>query len=397
VLATLAHKIALDPTVVQANYFARACGVARFTWNWALAKWNEMYAVGEKPDAAKVRKLFNSIKAELFPWIYEIHKDANQRVFTDLHDAFRRFFEKTAAHPVFKRKWQRDSCYVSNDHFAINGDRVRLPIVGWVRMHEELRFDGKIMSATISREADRWFLSVTVQHLDMRSVTEAIGNGIIGVDLGISALATLSSGEVIEGPKPLKAALKQLQLAGRSLSRKVKGSSNWKKAVVVLQCIHARITHIRKDFIHKLTTRLCRENQTVVIEDLRMAFMLKNRHLSRAASDMGLSEFRRQMKYKTLLFGTELIIADQFFPSTRICSKCGALKDMLLSERTYRCDACGLVLSRDHNAAINLEQLGYPRPAGFSTCGQEGAGPPITGRRNHAWMKQEPAGHMENA
>jgi putative transposase len=398
-LTQLAHRIELDPTHVQANYFARACGVARFTWNWALAKWNELYAAGKKPSAKKLKKLFNEIKATEFPWILETHKDANQQVFAHLGAAFKRFFKKLGDYPVFKRWGQHDSCYVSNDKFEVDGENVRLPIIGWIRMHEALRFDGKIMSGTISREAGRWFLSVQVKTPVIRVAT---GDKTVGVDLGISALATLSTGEVIEGPKPLGKALQELRRLNKSLARKVKGSSNWHKAAQKLARLYARIAAIRNDFLHKLTTRLCRENATVVIEDLCMAFMLKNGYLSRAASDMGLGEFKRMMKYKAPMFGTLLIIADRFFASTKTCSNCGSKRDVPLSERTYRCEnpQCGLVLPRDHNAAINLEHLshGYPRLAGLpQTCGQDGAGLPITGERIHAWTNQELTEHTEDA
>jgi putative transposase len=350
----LAHKIALDPTVKQAIGLVKACGTARYAWNWALAEWKRQYESGEKPNTNALKIQWNKEKPE---WVYESPKDANQRPFANLRKAFVRFFKKKARYPRFKRKGVHDSFYLSNDKFAVDGSRVRIPIIGWVHMTEEIRFAGKIQSASVSRTADRWFISFSID-VGEYSKTRT-GDGIIGVDLGVKDAIVLSTGEKLEGPKPLRKSLKALGRRARRLSRKTKKSNRRTKAKRKVARLHARITNIRNDFLHKATTRICRENQAVVIEDLNVRGMVKNHRLARAISDIGFGEFRRQLGYKAKIYESEIIVADRFFPSSKTCSSCGSIKEnLMLSEREFRCEDCGFTGDRDVNAAINLRTLG---------------------------------------
>lgn len=377
----LAHKIALDPTLEQARYFGQASGTARFVWNWGLAEWNRQSEAGEKPNALRLKKQFNAIKYEEFPWIAEIHRDAHAQPFTNLGTAWSRYFAalkagavpapqdraarralkkkgvKLAYPPTFKKKGERDAFYVANDKFRLDGAVVILPKVGPVKLREALRFEGKILSGTVSRTADRWFLGVQVEVAD--ATRERTGDGVVGVDLGIKATLTLSTGEAIPGPKPLKKALRRLKIRSRRHHRTVKGGKNRRRLAHRLAKLHARIAHVRADFIHKNTTRLCRGNQTVVIEDLHVKGMLANDRLSRAIGDVGFGEIRRQLDYKAPLFGTRLIVADRWFPSSRLCSACGVLYpgDWSLKIREWDCPHCGAHHDRDVNAAKNLERL----------------------------------------
>lgn len=353
----LAHKIALDPTVKQAIGFAKACGTARYSWNWGLAEWQRQYEAGEKPNANKLKIQWNKEKPE---WVYESPKDANQQPFANLGKAFKRFFQKKARYPRFKRKGIHDSFYLSNDKFTVDSDKVRIPIIGWVRMAEEIRFAGKIQSASVSRIADRWFISFSI---DVGEYTkERTGDAVVGVDLGVKDAIVLSTGEKMEGPKPLRKSLKALRRRARRLSRKMKKSNRREKAKRRLARLHSRISNIRNDFLHKTTTRLCRENQAVVIEDLNVRGMVKNHCLARAISDIGFAEFRRQLGYKAEIYGTEIVVADRFFPSSKTCSVCGSIKEnLVLSEREFRCEDCGFTCDRDVNAAINLRSLGLRR------------------------------------
>ncbi len=362
-----AHKIALEANGKQKQQFARASGCARFAWNWALAEWKAQYKAGDKLTAAKLKKQWGAIKGEQFPWLYESPKDANLQPFAALHDAFQRFFKKAAKYPTFKKKGKcKDAFYVSNDKFRLDGKRVRLPRMGWVKMREVLRFDGKILAATVSRTADRWFLSVQVatEMFPSRRETQA---GVVGVDLGVNHLAVLSDGRVFDNPKPLQGALHKLRRLNRSLHGKMKGSANRRKAALRVGRLHVRIANLRQDALHKLTTLLTRAYGRVVIEALNVSGMLRNRKLSRSIADVGLHEFRRQVTYKAAgIETTALTVADRWFPSSKRCSGCGAVKDvLLLSEREYVCTACGLVMDRDLNAALNLEQ--YPRLSGNPT------------------------------
>jgi len=351
----IAHKIALDPTQKQRVYFAKAAGCDRFVWNLALEEWNRAYAAGEKPNGAKIRKEFNQHWKHAFPWMEELHRDAHSEAFRRIQMAFNAFFAdpKKTGHPTFHRKGRKESFYVANDRIAFRGFAVRLPRIGVVKMREELRYHGKIMGAVVSRQADRWFISV---HVDAGVIAkDRLSHHRVGVDVGIKHSIVLSTGEILVGPKPLAAYLKRLKRRSRKTSRRLLGSRRRNKASRILSRLYARIANIRNDWIHKLTTKLCRENQAVAIEDLHVKGMLRNRRLSRSISDMGWGEFRRQLEYKSKIYGTKLIIADRFFPSSRTCSQCGHVKESLsLAERVFRCDQCGFKIDRDHNAARNL-------------------------------------------
>src|SRR5690606_36901514 len=240
-----------------------------------------------------------------------------------LGDAFKTFFAGRARYPQFRKKGAHDRFTLTNDQFSIDGCRIRIPNLGWVRMRESLRFAGKIMSATISRVADKWFVAITVDTPDSSHLPPAENQGAVGVDLVVAALATLSTGDAIDGPKPHKALLGRLKRLSRSLSRKQKGSTNRKKAKGKLAKLHARIAAIRTDALHQLTTNLTRRFHTIGIEDLNVRGMVQNRHLARSIADMGFFEFRRQLEYKTAMRGGQVVVADRFYPSSKTCSACG--------------------------------------------------------------------------
>ena len=389
-----AHKIALDPNNEQATYFARAAGTARFAYNWALSEWGSQYEAWKadntrpKPSQMSMRRALNAIKGEQFPWMLEVTKNAPQMAIIQLGAAFQNFFAGRAKYPKFRKKGIHDRFSLSNDQFSINVSRIRIPHLGWVRMRETLRFTGKIMSATVSRVADRWFVSLTVDTPDDSHLPKAENQGAVGVDLGVSALATLSTGVSIAGPKAHKALLCRLQRLSRGLSRKVKGSENRKKAKVRLSRLHAKISNIRKDGLHQLTTDLTRRFHTIGIEDLNVRGMVKNRHLSRAVSDMGFFEFRRQLEYKAAQRGGVVVVADRWYPSSKTCSACGhKLGTLPLSVREWTCPTCGVIHDRDANAAINLKNLAVSSTV--SACGEEGSGSGRKTRTKPASVKQE--------
>lgn len=389
----IAHKIALDPNNAQATYFARAAGTARFAYNWALAEWQRQYAAWKqdnslpKPSQAALRRQLNAIKREQFPWMLEVTKNAPQMAIIQLGEAFKNFFAGRAKYPKFRKKGVHDRFTLTNDQFSIDGSCIRIPHLGWVRMRESLRFAGKIMSATISRVADRWFVSIAVDTEDPPK-RRAENQGAVGVDLGVAALATLSTGETITGPKPHKALLDRLRRLSRSLSRKQKGSSNRRKAKAKLARLHARIANIRSDALHKLTTEITRRFHTIGIEDLNVRGMAKNRHLARSIADMGFFEFRRQLEYKATMRGGVVAVADRWFASSKTCSACGSVQEaMPLSVRQWICPDCGTRHDRDLNAAINLKNMAVSSTV--SACGEEGAGRARKSTVKPASMKQE--------
>ncbi len=391
----ISHKIRLNPSNKQATYFAKAAGTARFAYNWALAEWQTQYAVWKedntqpKPSQFSLRKQLNAIKREQFPWMLEVTKNAPQMAIIQLGQAFNNFFAGRAKYPQFKKKGKsRDSFTLTNDQFTIDACRVRIPNLGLVRMRETLRFSGKILSATISRTADQWFASITVDTQDHNHLPPAENQGTVGVDLGVSALATLSTGEKVAGAKPHKALLSRLKRLSRSLSRKVKGSANHHKAKQKLAKLHARIANIRKDSLHKLTTDLTRRFHTIGIEDLNVSGMVKNRYLSRSISDMGFFEFRRQLEYKAAMRGGVVVVANRFFASSKTCSACGEKVEKLpLSIRSWECPTCGTHHDRDVNAAINLAN--YAVSSTVSACGGEGSGLGRKPKTKPAPVKQE--------
>jgi putative transposase len=375
----IAHKIALDPNNKQTTYFARATGCARFAYNWALAEWERQYEAWKadpanpKPNQMALRRKLNSIKRTDFPWMLEVTKCAPQMAIMQLGAAFRNFFAGRARYPTFRKKGVHDRFSISNDQFDIKGFHIRIPNLGWVKMREALRFTGKIMSATVSRVADKWFVSITVDTLDDSCLPKAENQGVVGVDLGIMALATLSTGESVVGPKAHKALLQRLQRNSRDLSRKMEGSKNREKARKKLARLHARIGNIRQDALHKLTTDLTRRFNVIGIEDLNVKGMMRNHRLSRSIADMSFSEFRRQLEYKADMHGGQIVVADRFFPSSKICSCCGQkLKELPLSVRDWTCPQCGACHDRDVNAAINLRN--YAVSSTVSACGEESSG-----------------------
>jgi putative transposase len=333
-----------------------------------LNKWSEMYKnwkgdnTLEKPNAFLIKKEFNKIKESEFLWIYESPKDANQQAFTNLGSAFKKFFKKQTKYPKFKKKFQRDSFYVSNDQFKIVENQIKLPIIGIVKMTECLKFIGKIISCTISKTANRWFASVNVEMKDYKK-HKKIKNEIIGIDLGLKTFAVCSNGEKFEAPKPLK----KLKRKQRRLSNKIKGSNNRKKEVQKVAKLHYKIACIRKDFLHKLSTKICSENQTIILEDLKVSNMIKNHKLAKSISDAAWSEFRRQITYKSEIFDNNLIIVDTFAPTSKTCSNCGCKKhDLKLSDRIFKCNECNFEIDRDLNASLNLYTLGLRE---INACG----------------------------
>ncbi|MBS4845324.1 MAG: transposase [Burkholderiales bacterium] len=395
----IAHRIALDLNNVQATYMSQAAGTARFAYNWALSEWKKQYEAWKqnntlpKPSQEALRRQLNSIKRKEFPWMLKVTKNAPQMAIIQLGQAFKNFFAGRSRYPQFRKKGRDDRFTLTNDLISIDGCRIRIPRLGWVRMRESLRFAGKIVSATISRVANRWFVSITVDTEENSHLPKAENQGVVGVDLGVSALATLSTGEVIAGPKPHKALLLRLKRLSRSLSRKQKGSANRVKAKIKLAKLHARIASIRTDALHKLTTNLTRRFHSIGIEDLNVNGMMKNRHLSRAIADMSFYEFRRQLQYKTAMRGGQVEVTDRFYPSSKTCSVCGyELESLPLSVRKWKCPGCGKDHNRDLNAAINLKNMAVSSTV--TVCGEEGSGSSRKTRVKPSSEKQEASGRF---
>ena len=310
----------------------------------------------------------------------EVTKCAPQLAIKDwLSAAFRNFFNGTGRYPKFKKKGQRDSFKLSNDQVKVQGNYINIPKLGWVRMRERIRFQGKILSATVSRMADRWFVSFQVDLGDAPKQNNE-NQVVLGVDLGLADYLTTSQGEKLASLSPLKDGLKKLQKLSRSLSRKRKGSANWKKAKLALSRLHMRIANQRSDVLHKASTQLAQQADVICIEDLQVRNMIKNRRLSRSISDAAWREFRIMLDYKLTKLGKELVVADKFFASSKLCSYCGEKNvDLQLQHRTWQCVCCGTQHDRDVNAAVNLRNYAGSCLAGRSddlpnACGEKSSG-----------------------
>jgi putative transposase len=274
---------------------------------------------------------------------------------------------------------------------VVSEKAIVLPRLGRLRLKErEYLPTGdkvQILSATVSEQAGHWYVSMQVE--EERAVPENTGP-VVGIDLGVKSLATLSDGEVIPNPRHLKRRLKKLQKLQRVVSRRQKGSKNRKKAVRKLAKLHRQIKHQRSNTLHQVTTRLAKTKSVLVIEDLHINGMLKNHHLAQAIGDVGFYEFKRQLLYKASWYGSRVVLANRWEPSSKACSGCGWRKeDLRLSDRTFHCQQCGLVLDRDLNAALNLEKLADSSPDNANACGGASAGTPRKKRVKLAPAKQE--------
>jgi len=384
----LAHRIELKGNNKQNTYFAKASGVARQAYNWALNEWQQEYAAGDNPTETALRRKLNSIKREKFPWMLDVTKNAPQMAIIQLGQAFKNFFAKRSSYPQFRKKWQDDRFTLTNDQFSVNASRIRIPHLGWVRMRESLRFVGKILSATISRSADKWFVSITVD-TPAKPIQTANENQVaVGVDLGVSDFATLSTGKKEPGPKPHKALLARLKRLSRNLSHKKKGSNNRHKARLKLARLHRRISDIRRDAIHQLTRQLIKTFDIIGIEDLNVKGMMKNRKLSRSIADMGFFEFRRQLEYKAAIHNKKIVVVDRWFPSSKTCCVCDYKLEILpLSEREWVCPGCKKYHDREINAAINIEKQAVSSTV--SACGASSNGTVVNATVSYGVMKQE--------
>ncbi len=308
-------------------------------------------------------------KTEELAYLGEVSSVPLQQALRHLQIAFSNFFAKRAKYPRFKsRKKSRRSAEYTTSAFRFRDGRLTLakmsePLdIRWSRPMPE---GAKPSTVTVSHDAaGRWFVCLLVED---PAVQPLPANGTaIGIDVGLSHLVTLSTGEKVANPRHERRDRARLARAQRQVSRKATGSANRTKARVKAARVHARIADRRRDMLHKLTTRLVRENQTLVIEDLTVRGMVRNRSLARAISDAAWADFRSMLEYKAAWYGREVIAVDRFFPSSKLCSHCGALAErMPLNVRTWTCDGCGTTHDRDVNAAKNLLAVGLTA----SVCG----------------------------
>jgi putative transposase len=408
----LGFKTQLALNNKQRTLAARHAGVARHAYNWGLAICKQAVEAKQKLPTAKVlrtaaandlhKRLVAKVK-KANPWYYEVSKCAPQQALRNLEQALKRWRSGQGRFPRFKRKGVRDSFYLEGS-IRISGNRIKVPILGWLRCAEILP-TATPKNVVISLRAGRWYISFKYEAPLLQ--VEKTGE-VVGVDLGVNRLATCSSGEMFalraasanDNPKPYRKAQKRLVRLQRRVSRKQKGSANRKKAVMQLARAHKRVADIRLDNLHKLTSYLAKKYRVVVIEDLQVQNLLKNYRLagslavrvSGTESFCGFYEFRRQLEYKAQLYGCQLVVVDRFYPSSQLCSRCGHRQKMLLHQRVFRCERCGLELDRDLNAALNLVQwyLATCSSRGSDACGDPSGGVVgVNSATSHGSQKQE--------
>jgi putative transposase len=380
----------------QTTLAAQHAGVARHAYNWGLEVCRQALENQQKlPTAIDLHKrLVAEVKKEK-PWYYQVSKCAPQQALRNLEQALKRWRKGLGQFPRFKRKGVQDSFYLEGS-IRISGNRIKVPIFGWLRCAELLPATTP-KNVVISLRAGRWYISFKYEAPTPQ--VEKTGE-VVGVDLGIHHLATCSGGEVFANPKPYRKARQRLARLQRRLSRKQKGSTNRKKVVVQLGKAHKRVADIRQDSLHKLTTYLAKRYRVVVVEDLQVKNLLQNRKLAGSLSDCGFYELRtpsryrerRQLEYKARLYGCQVVVADRFYPSSQLCSGCGHRQKMPLQERVFCCPCCGLELDRDLNAALNLLRWYRTTPSsgGSDACGDSSGGVVgVNSAASHGSLKQE--------
>lgn len=363
---TRAYRYELDLNDHQSTLCAQHAGLARYAWNWALAARNDRYQTQTGKD--RFTTAFTQMKdwvKQKPKWAYTLSAWAAVSSIEDVDKSFKSFWKgrrvgRRVGLPRFKAKGRCRESFRSRGSIKVEPTAVQLPKLGWLRIQGSARsfHADKILYASVSREAGRWYVAVTVEQ--EVEIPKAPLGAPIGVDLGIAHFATLSTGEQISAPKPLARALRKLARQQRAIARSQRKSASRRRKVARLARTHARIRLVRGDFLHKLSHRLATQHAAVGVENLNVAGMVRNRRLGRAISDLGWSEFIRQLTYKTQWYGSTLVAAGRFYPSTKLCSSCGAAADMPLAQRVYECAACGLVLDRDLNAALNLVPIFSP-------------------------------------
>jgi len=383
-----ASRFELDLTDRQRSLLMLYSWNARAVWNWALAARKADYEERIKPARERGEKVdglgwidqqnaWLTVRAELFPRWTEVSAHVAIYAVRDLDKAYKAWWKGLKAKrrcgpPRFRRRGEHESFRLRGSlavRTTTSGRHwVRLPRIGWLRIKGddmERLSEATIKEATISEQAGRWFVSLSWKRAILEP--EPVAGPVIGIDLGLAHSLTLSDGRVIESPRPLRRRIRRLRRLDRAIARqrataRAEGrakSNRQKKRELRRARLHREVANTRANWLHETTTRLAVTASKIGIEDLNLSGLMgRKRHLGRAFADLGAAELRRQLEYKTAKFGSTLVVVNRFYPSSRLCSRCGAKKDDLtLSDRIYRCASCGLVIDRDLNAARNLRSV----------------------------------------
>jgi putative transposase len=360
-----AFKVEIDATPTQIIVLRKHAGARRFVYNWMLAQCINAREQGEKrPSTYDLVKRFRAEVKPNLEWYAEISSRTEEGAARDLDMAYKHFFRrikqgrrgKQAGFPKFKRKRDGVGSFATFGKIRVTTESVTIQKVGRLKLKERgyIPTDIRVTSATLSTRGGRWFISCLCK-VEIAPVEKS---GVIGIDLGLKHAVTLNDGTIFDAPKPFARHARKMRRLQKSVSRKHMDSQRRRTAVAKLNRLHARIATIRADFIHNLTTSLVKTKQVIVIEDLNISGMVSNHHVARAISDVGFYEIRRQLEYKTAWYGGTVLVASRWYPSSKLCHRCGFKnEDLKLTAREWTCPQCGSSLDRDVNAACNLAAL----------------------------------------
>ena len=368
----LAKKVRIYPTKEQEQKLWQSVGTARFIYNYTLAKQEENYKNGGKfISDGIIRKELTQLKKSELIWLNEVSNNVTKQAVKDACNAYKRFFKGLAKKPKFKiRKKSKPSFYNDTSKLKVKEKKVLIEKVGWIKTNEQIPIDVKYNNPRVTYDNKYWYISVGVE-VDKKQ--EELTDISLGIDLGLKDLAVCSDGKVfknINKTKEVKNLEKRLKQKQRQISRKYeinkikKGGScqfiktkNIEKLENTTKLMHRKLTNIRDNYIHQVTTSIVKTKPyRIVIEDLNVSGMIKNKHLSDSVRKQCFNKFRQYITYKAELYGIGLVIADRFYPSSKTCSECGSIKKdlKLKKDRVYRCPHCGVVIDRDYNASLNL-------------------------------------------
>lgn len=369
-------KIRLLPTENQEILMRKSIGVARFTYNWGMAKWEELYRQGYKPSKGLIRKEFNNTlkKDENYQWLNEVSGQITGKAFDDLNNAYTNFFKGKAKHPNFKSKKKcKQSFYARYDAIKFNNSKVNIEKIGKIEYstNYDIPIFDKYINPRVSFDGEYWYLSLGFEQSENQAqLNQELS---VGIDLGIKDLAVVNCLEKpiknINKTKKLKKLKKKLRRLQKQVSRKYGVNKEGVKFVKTkniiklekqIKLLHRKLFNIRNNHIHQATNKIIKlKPYRVVMENLNISGMMKNKHLSKAIQEQCFYEFKRQMEYKCKFNGIKFIQVDRFYPSSKTCSKCGHIKkDLKLKNREFICLQCGCVIDRDKNASINLGRYG---------------------------------------
>jgi len=356
-----AHRFRMRPTRSEEHSLNRMAGARRWVWNWALGRWRDTYAATGKSITLKQLSVeLTALKEQPdTAWLKEVDSQAIQQVLKDLHRAFTNFFEKRARYPRFKGRKRDPLRFRIPQRVTIKDGRVYVPKIGWVRIRQSQPVEGTTKSATFRRDViGHWYVTLTVE-FEMPEVPLALPEPakVAGIDLGLKVFAAITGKKPVPNPRFFRTGQRKLKRASRAVSRRKNDSRRKAKARRRVARIHHKIANQRKDFLHKLTTKLVNEHDGLCIEDLSLRGLARTK-LAKSFADAAMGEFRRQLTYKSEWHRKHLAVIDRWFPSTRLCRGCGAVNaELTLSDRHWVC-ACGMVHDRDESAAINIRDEG---------------------------------------